>query len=44
MEHEPAEVTCPDLNTLSAAELFARLSVPVQDEIIDLIKSLLSHE
>lgn len=34
----------PTIETIYAAELFSKLSVSAQDQIIDLIKSLLSDD
>lgn len=46
MEHNTAKSRPdePAIETIFAAELFSKLSAPVQDAIIDLIKSLLSDE
>ena len=42
-ESQPAELTL-NLETSYVAELFSKLSASAQDEIIDLLKSLLSDE
>lgn len=46
MDHISAESQTKDLTleTILAADLFSKLPAATQDEIIDLLKSLLSHE
>lgn len=39
VKHQPNE---PTINAIFAAELFSKLSEQAQDQIIDLLKSLLS--